>query len=380
MRRILILFVIFLVIAALAFWATRDDPLYVRAHNVATGRVEATIANTRAGTLNACHRARLSLAVGGQIESLPVKEGDEVIKGQLLLELWNDDLQAQLRLTEEQHAAAVAREDESCALAAEAQRNAARITRLYQQDLVSEGSYSDAKAQQQSRSAACTAAKANVRVSDAQVDVARAALKRTRLLAPFDGIIAEINGELSEFVTPSPIGVATPPAVDLIDNRCVYVEAPIDEVDAPAVHHKQTARISLDAFDEQVFAGEVRRVAPYVLDQEKQSRTVAIEVDFIEPPQDIDLKPGYSADVEVLLDAKDAVLRIPTEAVLEGPKVWLIRPDNTITQTDIKTGINNWRWTEITAGLNQGDRIVLSVDREGLIEDAPVRVETADGE
>ena len=55
---------------------------------------------------------------------------------------------------------------------------------------------------------------------------------RTELRAPFDGTVAEINGELGEVVTPSPIGVATLPAVDLMDISCLYVSAPIDEVDA----------------------------------------------------------------------------------------------------------------------------------------------------
>lgn len=366
MRKLLIIAAAVILIAGIIYWSSHEEPLAVRVHSVDSGRVESTVANTRAGTLSACQRARLSLAVGGQIDRLPIDEGDQVSTGQLLLELWNDDLEAQLQLNQQQHQAALARAEESCSLAAEARRNASRMEKLYQQELVSEGTYSDAQAQQQSRSAACTAAKANVRVSEAQVAVAEAALARTRLVAPFDGIIAEINGELSEFVTPSPVGIATPPAVDLIDNRCVFVEAPIDEVDAPAIHAGQPTRILLDAFSDQVFDGKVRRVAPYVLDLEKQARTVAIEVDFVEPPQGIELKPGFSADVEVLLEARDNVLRIPTEAVLEGPRVWLIGADDTITEQDIATGISNWRWSEVTAGLQAGDRIVLSVDKEGL--------------
>ena len=362
------------------YWATRPEPVAVTLATVSQGRVESTVANTRAGTLNACQRARLSLAVGGQISTLPVKKGDQVARGQLLLELWNDDLKAQVALADQQLGAARARVEESCALANEAKRTAERLHALRKQQLVSEGQYDDARAQYQSRSASCSAARANVRVSQAQVTVARAALDRTRLYAPFDGIIAEINGELSEFVTPSPIGVATPPAVDLIDNRCVYVEAPIDEVDAPSVHRGQSARIALDAFSDRQFPGTVRRVAPYVLDREKQARTVSIEVDFKDPPADLGLKPGFSADVEVLLDSHDNVLRIPTEAVLEGPKVWRVDQDNRLSLQEITTGISNWRWTEVTGGLTSGERIVLSVDREGLKKGAMVAVEQDGGE
>ena len=76
---------------------------------------------------------------------------------------------------------------------------------------------------------ACRAGTQNVKVTQARVAQAQAGMERTRLRARFDGIIAEINGEIGEFVTPSPLGVATPPAVDVVDASCIYVTAPIDE-------------------------------------------------------------------------------------------------------------------------------------------------------
>ena len=64
------------------------------------------------------------------------------------------------------------------------------------------------------------------------------------------------------------------------------------------------ARITLDAFGKRTFDGRVRRIAPYVTDREKQARTVDVEVEFISPPDDVQLLPGYSADVEILLDTR----------------------------------------------------------------------------
>ena len=69
-------------------------------------------------------------------------------------------------------------------------------------------------------------------------------------------MIAKVNGELGEFVTPSPVGIPTPPTVDLIDGSCLYISAPIDEVDAPRVQAGLKARISLDAFPNQTFPGD----------------------------------------------------------------------------------------------------------------------------
>ncbi|MEJ2399383.1 MAG: efflux RND transporter periplasmic adaptor subunit, partial [Gammaproteobacteria bacterium] len=207
-------------------------------------------------------------------------------------------------------------------------------------------------------------------------EAAQAALDRTRLTAPFDGIIAEVNGELGEFVTPSPIGIPTPPAIDLIDTSCLYVEAPIDEVDAPEIKVGMPANISLDAFGKTYFKGKVRQIAPYVQDVEKQARTVNIEVDFLSDKDKAEMLPGYSADVEVIINTHSNTLRIPTGALLEGNYVYSYDPaSHTISKTSVKLGLSNWQYTEISSGLKAGQQIVTSVDREGLKDGATVKPE-----
>ena len=187
------------------------------------------------------------------------------------------------------------------------------------------------------------------------------------MIAPFDGIIAEVNGELNEYVTPSPPGIATPPAVDLIDNTCFYVTAPIDEVDAPKISLDQAARVSLDAFDDRRFPGTVMRIAPYVLDREKQARTVDVEVEFTNPKDIEELLAGYSADVEIILDVRKNILRVPTEAVIDDDRVFMFLPDEEILEErTVETGMSNWDHTEIISGLEEGDKVVTSVDRDGV--------------
>lgn len=90
-----------------------------------------------------------------------------------------------------------------------------------------------------------------------------------------------------------------PPVIDLIDDNCLYVSAPIDEVDAAQLRVGQSATILLDALPQQRFPARVRRIAPYVKEVEKQARTVEIEAEFTPKPADLPLLIGYSADVEV---------------------------------------------------------------------------------
>lgn len=375
-RRILISIVILALLSTWFWWATRPKPVSVTVASVETGDVEKTVANTRAGTIKACRRAKLSPSAGGQILRLPVSEGDQVKQGELLLELWNKDLVAQLELSQQEAASAEATARARCIEADQARREAQRLQTLLSRKLIAEDTADQAQSTARAGSAACEAARANAAVSRARVGVTEATLEKTRLVAPFDGVVAEINGELSEYVTPSPIGIATPPAIDLIANDCFYLTAPIDEVDVAAIRLAQTARITLDAFGDRRFDGRVRRIADYVLDAEKQARTVDVEVEFVDQEDIRQLLAGYSADVEIILQIQSGTLRIPSEALLEGRYVFVFEPDSRlIEKREVKIGIANWDHTEILEGLSAGERVVTSVDREGLEDGVEARQE-----
>ena len=377
LRRTLITAVLFVLLAGWAWWATRSKPISVAVTAVERGTVEKTVANTRAGTVEACRRARLSPSTGGQIASLPVHKGDKVKQGQLLLELWNKDLTAQLALSRQEAASAAASARARCIEADQARREADRQQKLLARKLVSEEQVDQAVSAADAGDAACEASRATAAVSEARVGVTEAILEKTRLVAPFAGVVAEINGELNEYVTPSPIGIPTPPAIDLIDNSCFYLSAPIDEVDVAGVVVGQDARVTLDAFGAHRFAGRVRRIADYVLDVEKQARTVDVEVAFSNPSDIEQLLAGYSADVEIILEVRRDTLRVPTEAVVDGNRVYVFHPaDGLVEQREVKTGTANWDHTEILEGLGDGELVVTTVDREGLADGVAARRET----
>jgi HlyD family secretion protein len=379
MRRLIRWSVALLIFAAIAFFIwkkTRPEPVEIVIKPVLRGTVEKTVANTRAGTVNACRRAKLSPSIGGQIAQLPIKEGDQVKAGSLLLEIWNVDLTAQLTLAEKELEVAKAQANATCLNAAEARRQADRSQKLYRSKSTSEELYDRAITQAQSSQAQCEAAKASIQTSIARINVAKANLSRTRLNAPFDGIIANINGELNEYVTPSPVGVQIPPTVDLIENNCYYVSAPIDEVDAAEVRVGMEARIHLDAFKNRKFAGTVRRISPYVLDVEKQARTVDIEASFTNPDDLKDLLAGYSADVEIILATGSDTLKIPTESIVDGNSVFVFNKDAKIVrQVPITVGLANWANSEVLTGVNEGQSVVVNVDKPGLKDGATAKLE-----
>ena len=365
-RRWLIALIVILLLAAGWWAASRPKPIAVVFKEVDRGKVESTIANTRAGTVEACQRTKLSPILGGRIEVLAVKEGDRVKKGQLLMKLWNDDQQAQTVLALSQVDSARKRVTEACTQAANAESEAKRQAELRAKGFVSSSKEDAAHTEAQARRAGCDAAKADVNQAEARVKVTRVEQGRTVLYAPFAGTIAKIVGEVGEYSTPSPPGVSTPPAIDLIDESCLYIKAPMDEVDAPKIRVGQPVRITLDALPKQSFPGHVRRVAPYVSAVEKQSRTVDVEAVFDHPEAAGKLLVGYSADVEVVLTLRDNVVRVPTSALLEGGRVLVTRADGVLEERKIKAGLANWEYTEVLEGLAAGERVVTSLEREGV--------------
>ncbi|HZX30446.1 MAG TPA: efflux RND transporter periplasmic adaptor subunit [Rhodocyclaceae bacterium] len=367
LRRLVIGAAVIAVATLALWWITRPKPIPVVLKEVSEGKVESTIANTRAGTVEACQRTKLSTIMGGRIEYLGVKEGDKVKKGQLLMKLWNEDQQAQAALASTQIELARRRVTEACVVATNAEHEAERQASLRKQGFVSIGKEEAARTDAEARRAACNTAKADVMQAEAKLKATKVEQGRTSLYAPFDGIVAKIVGELGEYSTPSPPGVPTPPAIDLIDDTCLYVSAPMDEVDAPKIRPGQPVRITLDALPKQALPGKVRRVAPYVSAVEKQARTVDIEVDFEKPEQIKGLLVGYSADAEIILDSRDKVLRIPTAALQEGGRVLVFNPDTgKLDERKVKTGLSNWEYTEVTEGLSAGERIVTSLEKEGV--------------
>jgi len=376
-RKYIFYFILLLMLAALAWYFSRPSPVTVQLSKVERGLVEATVSNTRAGTVKACRRAKLAAPTGGQIERLLVSKGQRVKKDQVLLELWNDDVRAQERLAQEQLGTAQTQAQQACLQADLAEKEAERASQLRDSGFISaEGLDQRMSAAKVSR-AGCEAARSQIDQSKSRIAVARASLDRMILRAPFDGIVADISGELGEYATPSPPGIPTLPAIDLIDDRCMFVSAPIDEVDAANVKVGQLARITLDVIKNKSFPGKVKRIAPYVLELEKQARTVEVEVSFIDPPNDENLLVGYSADVEIVYDSHANVLRIPTQTLLEGNHVLLFQDKGALVERSVTTGLANWEQTEIESGLNEGDHIVLSLDREGVKASAHVQAETA---
>lgn len=358
-RWLIIIGAVVLGIALLRATLLRPRPLEVEVARVERGTVEDAVANSQAGTVKARFRSRLGIERAGRVESIPYREGAKVRRGDVLVQLDVSTARTQLEAARRDLETQRAMLESSRAAATKAQRDFERTQKLRASDLVSDEQMDQAKTALDAAQADLSAAQARVARAAAAVRLAQDELEHMRVTAPFDGVIAQRLVEVGESVIP---GQAV---IELVDPVRLYVSAPIDEMDSGRLREKLPARITLDPYPGQTWQGTLSRVFPVVNETKEQNRTLEVEVELPPDPDKPTPKPGTSADVEIVLDRREGVLRIPTFAVIEGKRVLAVVKGKTVSR-DVKIGLKNWEWTEVTSGLKEDDMVVTNLDKQGV--------------
>ncbi len=353
------------VLVVLRWTVFRPQGIEVDAARVERGTVEDAVTNSEAGTVKTRERAKLGVEQIGRVIAIPKREGSTFKKGDVLLRLDPETAQMGLELAKRQAQAAKSAVAEARANAALAESDYERIAPLAKQGLASPGELELARTKRDAARAALDAAGANSASAEAQVAIAAETLRKTTIVAPFDGVVSQRFVEVGEMLTPGQ------PALEVLNPRRLYVSAPLDEMDIARVHVGLPARVTLDPYPGRTWNAHVTRVAPFVNDVVQQNRTLEIEVDLELGPDGPLPKPGTSADVEVILDHHDDVLRVPTFAVIENRRVLAIEHGRAESR-NVTIGLHNWDWTEITSGLREGDLVITSLDKAGVKPGAAV--------
>ena len=370
---LIIVIIVAAVVAVLRFTVFARDPIPVRAAAVERGLVEDTVTNTRAGTVKARERSRLSPQMGGLVTALPFRKGDAVRKGAVLLKMDDAVPRAQAELAKRTIDTARAQREEAATVLDLANKDWARIANLRATGVASEGMADQALNSKERAEAALRTAEAGLEQSKASLQVAQRQLELTELTAPFDGIVADLTTQVGEFITPAPPGVPIPPVIDLIGVTDLYVSAPIDEMDSSRIALGQEVRVTVDAWPDRAFKGTVHKIGAFVEDLLEQNRTVEVEVAF-EHSDDLRILPGTSADVEIILNRRDGILRVPSSAVSGGTGVLVIAKGR-LQERTVETGLKSWAFVEVVRGLSEGEQVVVSRDKPEIKAGARVRIE-----
>lgn len=376
LRRLLVALLVLAAVAVLRVTYFRAEPVPVTVVPVERGPVEEIVANNKAGSVAARRRATFGPAVGGPVVEVLVREGARVARGTPLLRLDPATARHELEMREQAARTAAANTEQTCAAALLAGREVGRVDMLRQDGLVSLQAIDLAQNRHETAVAACEASLAAEASARTAIRLARDALARTTLVAPFAGVVSRVDVERGEWLTPAPAGMVLPGVIELIDTSSIYVRAPLDETDVARVRVGLPVRITLDAFPGRSFPGKLTFVSPYVSDAQQQNRTFDVDAEFDDTGFARSLPPGTSADVEVILSRRDEAVRLPTSAILQGGRVLVVR-DGVLVSVPVKTGLVNWEFSEIAGGVGPGEEVVVSLDRVEVREGARVRVEPA---
>jgi HlyD family secretion protein len=209
-------------------------------------------------------------------------------------------------------------------------------------------------------------------VSDRELRRAYSAIR-----APFDGVVANKYSETGELLLPGK------QIVTIVDPSRIYVLATIDEVDVGRLEPGQSVSITVDAFRGELFSGRIRRISPIVSGGKLETRTADVWIYFDERQPRI--KPGMSADVEILVTTLKNVLSVPSQAVIEreGKKQVFIANGSALGSGDtavaelrpVEIGETNWSFTQITSGVKPGDYVITTPEATGLKDKAKVKIE-----
>lgn len=336
-----------------------------------------SIAVTANGYVVARTRAAVAAKIPGRLAMLNVSEGSFVTRGALIARLENSDYVAAVDQARANVGSARAQVVEMMAERDQTRREADRLVaiRTERAELTSEQEIEAAQSRAAQSDARVNSAAARVEAAEAALRYAEATLESTFIRAPFTGTVLRKEAEVGEVVAPSVGGGLTRGAVvTMADLSTLEVEVDVNEAYIGRVTHKQEARITLDAYPEASFRGEVRQVVPTA---DRQRATVQVKVAILE--QDPRILPEMGSRVDFVTAATPVTggtagrgqsaaapttprFRLPAEAVrvLDGNTVvWLVR-DGRLESRAVDAGPVSAGFREIRRGLSGGEQILLS--------------------
>ena len=285
----------------------------------------------------------------GRLEQISVKLGDRVNRGQRIAKIEDQEILEQVKQAEAAFEVAKATIRQREADLELAKTNVERSRNLFQRQLLPQQTLDDAEAKYQSAQASLDLARAQNSQSQSRLDELRINLQNTIITSPVNGFVARRAADPGAFVS------ANAPIVDVVDIIHVRLVANIVEKDLKQIGVGDSARVEVDAFPGESFMGRIARLSP-VLDP--ATRTAPIEVEI--PNDQYRLKPGMYARVGIITESHPNALVVPTNSLVDanGTRGVYLAVNNVAQFHAVKIGIEGNERTEVLDGVSEGDRVV----------------------
>jgi len=290
--------------------------------------------------------------VAGRLDSVSVRLGDRVRRGQQLAKIEDRELLEQVRQAQASYEVSAATIRQREADLRFAQTNLDRSRNLYERQLIPKQTFDDAEARFQAAAAQLDLAKAQHAQADARLDELKINVANTVITSPVNGFIGKRTLDPGAWVTPNSA------LLSVVDIGVVRLVANIVEKDLRRISAGQRADTEVDAFPDETFRGRIARISP-VLDPATRTAQIEVEIDNAQ----FRLKPGMYARVNFTVEQRPNTLVVPSNALVDVQgSHGVFQPSgagNDIAKfKPIKVGLSNDKLVEVSEGLSEGERIV----------------------
>ncbi len=405
---------ILVLIAVLAFGGEKEKIVAVQTEKVLRTTITQTVNAT--GKVQPQTQVKINAEVSGEIIEIPVKEGDRVKRGQLLVRIKPDLYIADREQAEAGVNSARSYISQRTADLAKVEADFKRATELYGKGLISDADRDNAKANYTVAQENLASARFSLENAEALLKRSRENLAKTSIFSPIDGVISQLISKTGERVSGSSFMQGT--EIMTISNLNVMESrVQVDENDVILIAIGDTARVEIDAFPNHVFTGTVYQIANTATTTGlgTQEEVTNFEVRIIVNNENYALRPGMSCSAQIETDTRANVLAVPLQSVttreekrwtemgqqesqqqgeqdmaqvVEKKKTEKKKPQEVVfavanglaRKRNVRTGISNENYIEIKEGLKEGEMIVKgnyrAVSRD-LDDSVKVRIENA---
>lgn len=386
-----IIILLLVVVGLVAFSGDKEEIISVQTEEVKSRTITQVV--TATGKINPEFQVELRPEVTGEIVSLPVKEGDVVKKGQLLIRLKPEQYIARRNRAQASLEATKAGLKVREAALNQVRAEYERVKGLYDKGLVSDKELESSEALFLQSQGQYEAEKAQVMQATESYKDAEVELEKTAIYSPIDGTIIALNVELSERVLGSSFSQGTH-LMTVADLSKIEAQVEVDENDVVLISIGDTAKVEIDAFKDKTFLGTVTQIAnsAKTTGLGTQNEVVNFEVKIRLMNPDINIRPGMSCDADIQTETRFNVLSVPIQSVTarvdkpqieetsnedEGNGVIAVTDNsktngkskkseevifmvdgNEVKQVKVTTGISDDNYVEIIEGLSGGEKVV----------------------
>jgi HlyD family secretion protein len=346
---------------------------------------------TASGQIQPHTKVDLSADITGKIVELPVKEGDFVTKGQLVLAIDPQQFTASVQRSDAAVASARAQLAQAKANFQNAERQYQRSAEIRKQNvaLISEDQLENLRTTMEVNKALYDAAGHGLGQAEASLRDAKWQLGRTTIYAPMSGKVTRLNVQLGETAVPGTFNKDLGTLLTISDMGVLETKVKVDETDVARISVGDSAQVQIDAFPDTTFVGKVTKISNSSVKGTTTATTdqaidYEVTIQLLNPPKDT--RPDFSATAKVVTARREKALSIPiialtvreNEELQKGdtavglakaaPKkevgkkdvegVFVVTTENKVAFRPVKVGIAGEKYFEVLSGLKDGEKIV----------------------